>query len=245
MSGHIHLFRVPYLLMSTRINKFLAEHSVASRREADRLIEAKRVRINGKVATLGATVEDTDIVKVDGDVIGGMVKRVVIALHKPVGFITSTDTRLRDTVMDLIDFPGRMFPVGRLDVQSSGLLLFTNDGDLADRLTHPRYGHEKIYEVKVDKVIPDGDLDLLRQGILIEGKKTLPAEVVRLAPKRLRITLREGRNRQVRKMCAAVGAEVEELVRTSFAGILLGRLAVGSWRYLNEHELRALGVEKR
>lgn len=227
--------------MSTRINKFLAEHDVASRREADRIIEAGRVRINGKVATLGATVEDTDVVKMDGKVIGGEVKRVVIALHKPVGFITSTDTSLPDTVMDLIDYPGRMFPVGRLDVQSSGLLLFTNDGDLSDRLTHPRYGHEKVYEVTVDRVIPDADLELLRKGIVIEGKRTLPADVVRLAPKKLRITLREGRNRQVRKMCAAVGADVEELVRTSFAGILLGRLAVGAWRYLNEKEVQRLG----
>lgn len=205
------------------------------------MIEAKRVRINGKIATLGATVEDTDVVKADGEVIGGALKRVVIALHKPVGFITSTDTRLPDTVMDLIDYPGRMFPVGRLDVQSSGLLLFTNDGDLSDRLTHPRYGHEKVYEVTVDRVIPDADLDRLREGVVIEGKKTLPAEVVRLAPKRLRMTLREGRNRQVRKMCAAVGADVEDLVRTSFAGIPLGRLAVGSWRYLTEKEVQRLG----
>lgn len=226
--------------MAVRINKFLAQRGYCSRREADRLVEAGKVRINGRVARLGDSVGSEDEVTVAGRTYLERPDPIYIMLNKPVGIITTTDRKSPDNVIGLIGAKERLFPVGRLDVDSSGLLVLTNDGDLAEKLTHPRYEHEKEYVVKTTEEISEADLDRLRKGVRIDGKKTLPARVKRISPNRFSVSIREGRNRQIRRMFTAIGHHVLALKRVRVHTLKLGRLSVGKWRMLTDAELKSL-----
>lgn len=223
-----------------RINKFLAESGVCSRREADRLIEAGKVTINGEKAILGATTSLEDIVKVEGEIIKPVEQKIYIAFHKPFGVITTTDKNSTNTVMDYIETSTRVYPIGRLDVHSSGLLLLTNDGEVVNKLNKAENNHEKEYLVTVDKALQEEDLEELRTGIMLEDRKTLPAKVKKISSHQVSIVLIQGMNRQVRRMCEAVGYEVKILKRIRIGDIYLEPLTRGKWRYLNESEIKSL-----
>lgn len=227
--------------MKTRLNKYLADRGVCSRRKADELISSGKVVVNGKVATLGLLVDDLDKISVQGKpLIVEKPKEVYLAFHKPVGLITSVDPKARDNVIAFIGYPERIFPIGRLDVASSGLLILTNDGRLSERITHPRYDHDKEYVVTVDKPISDKDLQTMASGIMILGSMTKPALVHREGKDAFNIILTEGRNRQIRRMCESLGYEVKTLKRIRVMNIELGTLAVGKWRELSKKELSEL-----
>jgi pseudouridine synthase len=227
--------------MGTRINKFLSEQGYCSRREADRLILAGQVLINGRKAQTGESVEPGDLVKVDGRILKQTRRRhVYLALNKPVGIITTTDLNKPNNVIDFVGQETRIFPIGRLDVASSGLLLLTDDGEMANRLTHPRYGHEKEYQVKLAQPISDNDLKTLAQGVRLDDGMTRKAWVQRLGQRTFQISIREGRNRQIRRMCEAIGHEVVSLVRIRVANINLGTLQEGQVRKLTSGELADL-----
>lgn len=236
-----------------RLQKILADAGVASRRAAERLITGGQVSVNGETVTrLGATANpDSDDIRVGGGAIGAPAAFVYIALHKPIGYVTTAhDERGRPTVLDLVDDgSARLFPVGRLDLDSEGLLLFTNDGDLAARLTHPRYGVEKEYAALVDRDPLPAALAALHTGVEIDGRRTAPAAVRRLdrtpAGVWLSITVHEGRKRQVRRMCAAVGLRVLRLVRVRVGPVLLGDLPPGRHRPLVPSEVAGLRAAPR
>lgn len=233
-----------------RLQKYLALCSVASRRGAEQMILDGRVCVNGKVVTtLGTKVSEGDRVSVDGREIGQADKKIYIMLNKPDGYICSAkDERGRKTVMELVsDIPERIYPVGRLDYNTTGLLIMTNDGEMAYRLTHPKYEKQKIYSALVSGIMLHGAADKLKRGVYIDGKKTSPAEVEILEHRRnstvVRIGIHEGMNRQVRKMCEAVGHPVLSLTRVSVDGIELGNLATGRWRHLTKTEVMRLRGE--
>lgn len=227
--------------MPTRLNKWLSQQGFCSRREADRLIADHRVTIDGKTAVLGDAVGNSADVRVDGRSVRRTDTKVTVVLFKPVGYITTMDERKKDNVLSLIDVPQRVFPVGRLDVESSGLLLLTNDGELTNRLTHPRYRHEKEYIVTVQDDISRSDLARLREGVMLEDGRTLPADVrMRSGGNRFAIVLREGRHRQIRRMCEAIGHKVVALRRVRMATVSLGKMKQGEWRRLNPKEISAL-----
>ncbi|MBU1029424.1 rRNA pseudouridine synthase, partial [Patescibacteria group bacterium] len=186
--------------MKERINKYLSAQGICSRREADRLLTAGRVTVNGQPVSVGTKVSSDDQIEIDGELINNQPVKIYIILNKPVGVITTTDQRRPDNVINFIHLSERVFPVGRLDVLSSGLLLLTNDGELANRLTHPRYRHEKEYDVTVEQAVTDDQLELLKTGLKLADGPTLPAKVRRFDANRFRIVLREGRNRQIRRM---------------------------------------------
>lgn len=227
-----------------RLNAFLARAGVASRRRADELIRDGRVRVNGQPGELNTVVGARDVVEVDGQ----RVERqplVYVLLNKPTGVVTTaSDPQGRPTVVDLVDHEVRVVPVGRLDVDTSGAILLTNDGPLAHRLAHPRYGVPKAYDVDIEGSPSPADIDALRKGVELEDGKTAPAEVriIRRGARisRLEITLHEGRNRQIRRMCEAVGHPVKSLHRRRYAGLRLIGLAPGEWRELTADELAAL-----
>lgn len=225
-----------------RLQKVLAQAGLGSRRVCEGLIERRRVRVNGEVAELGRRVDpETDVVEVDGAQIGVRAGLVHYLLNKPKGVITTAaDTHGRPTVVELFPAEPRVFPVGRLDADSEGLLLVTNDGDLAHRLTHPSYGVDKEYLVEVATTPHRGMVRRLREGVELEDGRTAPAKVAVLGDRLLRITLHEGRNRQVRRMCDAVGAPVVRLVRTRIGTLTDRTLAPGEWRPLTQAEVRAL-----
>jgi len=226
--------------MGTRLNKYLAQRGYCSRREADRLIEAGKVRINGRVAKLGDSAENDDEVIVADREYHERPDLLYVMLNKPVGLITTTDRSKNDNVIDFVGIRERLFPVGRLDVESSGLLLLTNDGELAEQLMHPRYEHEKEYEAKVDRDVTEMVLDRLRKGVMLDGKRTLPARIRRISTDRFSISIREGRNRQIRRMCEAVGHRVISLKRVRVHTLKLGHLPIGSWRPLTKGEVDEL-----
>jgi len=234
--------------LTVRLNKFLALAGVASRREADRWIQEGRISVNNQVVEeLGLRVdEDKDVVRVDGRKIQVKTQPVYILLNKPAGYlVTLKDPFRRPTVRTLLPASlGRVFPVGRLDLATEGLLVLTNDGELAFRLSHPRFGVKKVYLAKI-KGEPDKEaLRRLERGVHLERAKTAPAKVVLLAPGQksswLRLELQEGRKREVREMCRAVGHPVLELRRVEFAGLGLGNLKPGQWRHLEPGEIRRL-----
>jgi 23S rRNA pseudouridine2605 synthase len=228
-----------------RLGKYLAHAGVASRRHSEEIISAGRVRVDGRVVTDPARdVGDDSEVTVDGATVIPLAAgdRVLYAVHKPVGVLsTARDTHGRPTVVELVPSPLRLYPVGRLDADSSGLILLTNDGPLAHRLTHPSFGVPKTYVVTLagGRVLAPA-LRRLRDGVLLEDGPTLPAEVRVLGPRMLEITLREGRKRQVRRMCAAVGHRVDSLQRVGFGPLALGALAPGAARRLTPREVAAL-----
>jgi 23S rRNA pseudouridine2605 synthase len=226
-----------------RLAKYLAHAGVASRRAAEALVAAGRVTVAGELARDPARdVDETSGVAVDGRPVAGPETRVVYALHKPVGVLsTAHDTHGRPTVIDLVPGERRLYPVGRLDADSSGLLLLTNDGALAHLLTHPRYAVPKVYRAKVaGGPVGERALHALRAGVILEDGPTGPARVRRLGVDELELTIREGRNRQLRRMCEAVGHRVLALRRVGFGPLALGRLAPGAHRRLGEAEVREL-----
>ncbi len=225
-----------------RLQKFLSAAGVCSRRHGEELIRQGRVRVNGRVVTeLGVKVDPGQYrVEVDGKPVGSEPPPVYIALHKPRGYVTSCRHPGKKIILELVDFPERVFPIGRLDKDSSGLLLLTNDGRLHHRLSHPSFDHEKEYEVTVERPISDGALARMAQGLPILGTRTRPAEVVRISARRFRIVLKEGRNRQIRRMVRRVSNEVLTLKRIRFATVRLGTIAEGAWRHLTAHEVRRL-----
>lgn len=231
-----------------RLNKYLSQAGVASRREADKLISGGKVRVNRKiVCTLGTKIDDeTDEVTVDGKIVIRKEKHVYLLLNKPPGYlVTMKDPFRRPTVYNLMPpLMNRVFPVGRLDFDSEGLLLLTNDGELAHRLMHPRYGVKKVYRVKVKGVPETAKMRLLEKGIFLDGKKTAPSRVVILGSSTqaalIRIELTEGRKREVKRMFEAIGHPVLGLKRLQFADLKLGRLKRGQWRYLTSKEVASL-----
>ncbi len=225
-----------------RLQKVLAQAGLGSRRACEELIERRRVRVNGEVAVLGRRVDpESDVVELDGAQIGVRAGLVHYLLNKPAGVITTAaDTHGRATVVDLVPAEPRVFPVGRLDADTEGLLVLTNDGDLAHRLTHPSYGVDKEYLVEVAGAPHRGMLRSLREGVELDDGVTSPARVTLLGDRLLRMTIHEGRNRQVRRMCEAVGIPVVRLVRTRIGPLSDRRLEPGAWRPLAQDEVRAL-----
>jgi 23S rRNA pseudouridine2605 synthase len=225
-----------------RLQKILAERGVGSRRACEALIAAGRVQVNGEVADLGRRVNaSTDRVTVDGVPVSVQPGLVYYLLNKPAGVVsTATDPYGRPAVTGLVPAQPRVYPVGRLDADSEGLLLLTNDGDLTYRLTHPSFGVEKEYLVVVDGTPKPGELRRLREGVDLDDGRTAAARVARVGDNGLRITIHEGRNRQVRRMCDVVGHPVHRLVRTRIGPLRLDSLAPGEWRELTPAEVRAL-----
>jgi 23S rRNA pseudouridine2605 synthase len=225
-----------------RLQKVLAQRGFGSRRACEELIAAGRVAVNGETALLGRRVDPgTDHVAVDGVPVGVRPGLVYYLLNKPAGVVsTASDPGGRPAVTGLVPDEPRVHPVGRLDAASEGLLLLTNDGNLTFQLTHPRFGVEKEYLVVVDGTPKRGALRLLREGVVLEDGRTAPARVALIGANTLRITIHEGRNRQVRRMCDAVGHPVRRLVRTRLGPLRVGTLAPGEWRELTQREVRAL-----
>jgi 23S rRNA pseudouridine2605 synthase len=228
-----------------RLNAYLARAGVASRRGADELIKASRVTVNGEQGQLNTFVEQADRVEVDGRAVSPQPLAYVL-LHKPAGVVTTArDPQRRQTVVDLVRHDARVVPVGRLDADTTGALVLTNDGPLAHRLAHPRYGVEKIYEVEVEGDASDEQLRKLREGVELDDGRTAPARAKRLAPNRLELTIHEGRKHQVKRMCAAVGLPVVRLHRPRYADLELGDLAPGAWRELSDEEVEQLRAATR
>lgn len=232
--------------MNIRINKFLADAGVASRRGADKLIEAGKVKVDGVVAESGLKIVGNEEVTVSGKPISIPDQRHYILYNKPVGVIVTTNREMRDNIMDRIEkskgtLPkARLFPVGRLDVASQGLIMLTDDAEVATALSRPEGGHAKVYRTEVDKPLTDEALAAWRGGLRVMGRKTSPAKVKRIAPRVFEITLTEGRNRQIRRMCEAVGYEVIRLERVEILGFSNKDLRPGQWRELDEHEVETL-----
>jgi 23S rRNA pseudouridine2605 synthase len=230
-----------------RLQKYLARCGVASRRTSEQIIVGGRVRVNGQVAAeLGTTVDPgTDRVEVDGRVIAPPTGHTYVLLNKPIGVVsTASDPQGRRTVLDLVETDARLYPVGRLDYDSEGLILLTDDGDLALRLTHPRHTVEKEYAALLTGDVTDAALTRLRDGVPLDGRATVPARVERgdSGPDGtwVRITIREGRNRQIRRMAEYVGLGVNRLIRVRIGPLRLGTLPPGSWRMLSTAEVAAL-----
>jgi 23S rRNA pseudouridine2605 synthase len=223
-----------------RLNAYLARAGVASRRRADELIKAGRVTVNGEPGQLNTFVRADDTVALDGKPVTKQ-RLAYVLLHKPAGVVTTArDPQARTTVVDLVAHEARVVPVGRLDADTSGALLLTNDGALAHRLAHPRYGVDKVYEVEVEGDPDEAALERLREGVELEDGVTAPARARRVGPGRLELTLHEGRNRQVKRMCEAVGHPVRTLHRARYAGLTLDGLAPGEWRELTDEEVGGL-----
>ncbi|MCG7335187.1 23S rRNA pseudouridine(2604) synthase RluF [Sporosarcina sp. ACRSM] len=223
-----------------RINKYLSEAGIVSRRGADKWIEDGRVTINGQPAELGSKVEDGDNVQVDGKPVKTEEQLVYIALNKPVGITSTTERHIAGNVVDFVNHPLRIFHIGRLDKDSNGLLLLTNDGDIVNEILREEHGHEKEYIVTVDHPITQTFIDKMESGVKILGTVTKPCKVKKLGPRTFNITLTQGLNRQIRRMCSALGYNVRKLQRTRILNIHLGNLPIGQWRDLTEEELAEL-----
>lgn len=223
-----------------RINKFISETGICSRREADKLVEAKRVTINGMPAELGSTVAPGDDVRIDGKPLGQKKKSIYIALNKPVGITCTTELHVKGNIIDFINHPERIFPIGRLDKDSQGLILLTNDGDIVNKILRAENNHEKEYIVTVDKPITANFLHGMASGVRILGTVTKPCKVTKVSDRVFNIILTQGLNRQIRRMCQAFGYQVQKLQRVRIMNIKLGNLKIGQWRNLTSEELREL-----
>lgn len=223
-----------------RINKYLSEAGIVSRRGADKWITDGRITINGQLAELGSKVEEGDKVHVDGKPVKVEEQLVYIALNKPVGITSTTERHIEGNVVDFVNHPLRIFHIGRLDKDSNGLLLLTNDGDIVNEILREEHGHEKEYIVTVDHPITQTFIDKMESGVKILGTVTKPCKVKQLGPRTFNITLTQGLNRQIRRMCSALGYNVRKLQRTRILNIHLGNLPIGQWRDLTEEELAEL-----
>jgi 23S rRNA pseudouridine2605 synthase len=223
-----------------RLNAYLARAGIASRRKADELIKAERVTVNGEPGQLNTFVGGSDRVEVDGRLVAPQGLAYVL-LHKPAGVVTTArDPHGRRTVVELVDLPERVVPVGRLDADTTGALLLTNDGELAHRLAHPRYGVEKTYVVDVSGHVTNEVLETLASGVELEDGRTAPARARRLARSRVELILHEGRKHQVKRMLEALGHPVVRLHRSAYAGISADDLEPGAWRELSDNEVAGL-----
>jgi 23S rRNA pseudouridine2604 synthase len=223
-----------------RINKFISETGYCSRREADKLVESGRVTINGVAAELGSQAEAGDDVRIDGRPIGDQTKHVYIALNKPVGITSTTERHVKGNIVDYVGHKERIFPIGRLDKDSEGLILLTNEGDIVNPVLRSEGKHEKEYIVTVDRPVTPKFLEGMASGVHILGSMTLPCKVTRIGERSFRIVLTEGRNRQIRRMCSAFGYSVRRLQRVRIMNIQLGSLPTGQWRDLTEAEKHEL-----
>jgi len=228
------------VLMSRRLNKYLSEAGYCSRREADKLIQQGVVLVDGEVATIGSQVESTSIVMIDGKQITPQQQSIYIVLNKPIGITSTTDLKDKTNVVEYIGVKERIFPIGRLDKDSTGLLLLTNDGDIVNKVLRSSNNHEKEYVVKVNKPVTSAFLKQMREGVHILGKTTKKARVRQLHKQTFNIVLTEGMNRQIRRMCSALGYRVLSLSRIRIMNIKDDQLALGSWRYLTEEEVTTL-----
>ncbi|MEG2254067.1 MAG: 23S rRNA pseudouridine(2604) synthase RluF [Vagococcus sp.] len=220
-----------------RLNKFISESGKASRRGADKLIEEGRVFVNGKRAKVGSQVEPGDEVKVDGNQLFIAPRsNVYIALNKPVGITSTTEKNVKGNIVDLVNYPSRIFHIGRLDKDSEGLILLTNDGDIVNEILRSEGEHEKEYVVSVDKPITPEFLKQMSEGVKILGTTTLPCRVEQLSKFDFNIILTQGLNRQIRRMCEELGYNVYRLQRLRIMNVELGNLPMGQWRYLSKKE---------
>lgn len=220
-----------------RINKFLSSAGIVSRRGADKWIEDGRITINGQPAELGSRVNEGDDVRADGKPVQLETELVYIALNKPVGITSTTERHIEGNVVDFVNHPLRIFHIGRLDKDSNGLLLLTNDGDIVNEILREEHGHEKEYIVTVDKPITKEFIRKMESGVEILGTTTKRCKVRQLGPRKFNITLTQGLNRQIRRMCSALGYTVRTLQRTRILNIHLGNLPIGQWRDLTKKEL--------
>lgn len=234
---------------SLRLNKYISDSGYCSRREADRLIENGSVKINGQVALLGTKVFPKDVVSVNGTKINLTNKTVYIMLYKPTGITCTNDTRVRGNIRDFVDYHELIFPIGRLDKDSSGLILLTNDGDIVNKILRAENGHEKEYVVTVDKDITPEFVKHLEEGVTIfnqvanKNQITAPTKIVPTDKRTFKITLKQGLNRQIRRMTETQGYIVKSLKRIRIINLKLGSLKVGQWRYLTDEELIQLNKD--
>jgi len=223
-----------------RLNKYISETGVCSRREADKWISQGRVTLNHVPATLGHKVAPGDEVRIDGNLIGAKKQAIYIALNKPVGITCTTEAHVEDNIVRLVGHSERIFPVGRLDKESEGLILLTNDGDIVNEVLRSENEHEKEYIVSVNRPITDLSLKMLASGVKIMGMATKPCQVERIDAETFRMVLTQGLNRQIRRMCSALGYRVRRLKRVRIINIHIGALRTGEWRYLSESEVAGL-----
>lgn len=226
-----------------RLNKFIADSGYCSRREADRLIEEGRVEVDGEAGTIGSKILPGTRVVVDGHVLSGDSDKVYIALNKPAGIVCTADPREPMNVVDYVNYPTRIFPIGRLDKDSEGLLLMTSDGEIVNRLLRAGGGHEKEYEVEIDRTITREFTDKMMSGVPILDTVTLPCRLRRTGERGFNIILVQGLNRQIRRMCEALGCNVRKLRRIRIMNIRLGNMKPGQWRELTSEELSTLLAE--
>ena len=222
-----------------RINKLLSNYGICSRKQARQYIEDKRIIVNGEYCIQGQWVEESDEILIDNEKIKPL-KKVYIAFNKPVGITCTAAKEVNNNIIDYINYPNYIFPIGRLDKDSQGLIILTNDGDLADKILNADNYHEKEYFVKLDKSFDDEFIIKMEDGVEILGVKTRKCKITRVSNDSLKIVLTQGLNRQIRRMCKAFGYNVLLLERIRFVNILLGDLKYGEWRYLNEDEIRIL-----
>ena len=233
------------MAQTIRINKFFTEQGICSRREADRLVESGLITINGRVAKLGDQVEPSDVIAREGQVLPWGRAPLYIKYHKPVGVTTTSESHVPRNIIAEIGHPERIFPIGRLDKDSSGLILLTNDGDIVNEILRAEFGHEREYLVRVDRPFDQAFLDHMAEGVVILGSRTKPCRMSRVGRDRFRIVLTEGRNRQIRRMCQALGYRVIMLHRTRIMHITVDGLGTGEWKELMSQEreqlLKAVG----
>ncbi len=233
------------MAQTIRINKFFTEQGICSRREADRLVESGLITINGRVAKLGDQVEPSDVIAREGQVLPWGRAPLYIKYHKPVGVTTTSESHVPRNIIAEIGHPERIFPIGRLDKDSSGLILLTNDGDIVNEILRAEFGHEREYLVRVDRPFDQAFLDHMAEGVVILGSRTKPCRMSRVGRDRFRIVLTEGRNRQIRRMCQALGYRVIMLHRTRIMHITVDGLGAGEWKELTSQEreqlLKAVG----
>ncbi|MFC3093815.1 23S rRNA pseudouridine(2604) synthase RluF [Alteromonas sediminis] len=232
--------------MSKRLNKYISDSGFCSRREADKLIEQKRVTINGTVPELGTKVEDGDTVAVDSKVISAVARdkgdRIYIAYNKPIGITCTTERKVKGNIIDAIKHPARIFPIGRLDKPSEGLIFLTSDGDIVNKILRAENGHEKEYEVTVNQPVSERFLGKMSKGVPILGTVTKPCKTKAIGKYTFSITLTQGLNRQIRRMCEFLGYEVVKLKRVRIMNVTLKGLKPGQWRDLTERELAQINA---
>jgi len=225
---------------NVRINKFLSDSGVCSRRGADRMIEDRRVTVNGTVATIGMYISEGADIRVDGKRIGSAPKMILIAVNKPKGIVCTTKDTEKNNIVNFVNYKERIYPIGRLDKDSEGLILMTNDGNIVNKMMRSRYGHEKEYVVTVHKTITKTFIEKMRSGVPILGTVTKECFVERIGNKKFRIILTQGMNRQIRRMCEHLGYDVISLKRVRILNIELGDLKEGEYRNVTKEEKKAL-----